>query len=119
MAEYDAPDFMATTPTGPLDARSGAPMGTAGISAGDTNGPVVGRVVVSAPYGTSQLPANRPTVDVTAGDTAGSSDDTPVHTSPLLPGPVADYLTSGAGDGVPVSASSHGRYPWQAHGSDD
>lgn len=113
MAEYDSPDFMATTPTGDFDARTGAPMGTAGISAGDTNGPVVGRVVVSAPYGSSQLPGNRPTVDVTAGDTAGSSDDTPVHTSPLLPGPLDDYL--GAAAGAQTSHVVHGqRYPWQS-----
>lgn len=113
MAEYDAPDFMADTPAGRFDARSGAPMGTAGISAGNTSGAVIGSPVVSAPYGSSQLPANRPTVDVRSGDTSGFSDDTPVHTSPLLPGPLDDYL--GAAAGAQTSHVTHGqRYPWQS-----
>jgi hypothetical protein len=49
--------------------------GSPGDTAAQTGGPVIGSPVVSAPYGSSQLPANMPRLDVTAGDTSGMSSD--------------------------------------------
>lgn len=88
---------------------TGAP-GSQGVVASDKAGPVVGNPVVSAPYGSSQLPENRPRLDVTAGDTSSMSDDMPAHEDAIMAGPVADYLSTGAGDG---SADHWKRYPGQ------
>jgi hypothetical protein len=60
---------------------------------------VVGSPVISAPYGSSQLPVNKPTLTVTAGATAGMSSDQAVQASPISPGPVSGYLNTGAGQG--------------------
>jgi hypothetical protein len=61
-----------------------------------TAGPVVGRPVVSAPFGSSQLPENMPRLPVTSGDTSGFSDDLPVHESFLVP---SHSDVTGAGKG--------------------
>lgn len=55
--------------------------------------------MVTAQYGSSQVPANLPRVPVTVGDTSSMSDDMPVHASPIEPGPAAGYLDTGAGRG--------------------
>jgi cytochrome c1 len=92
-------------------ADSSAP-GSSGASASQTSGPVVGSPVVSVPGASSQVPASRPTVTVTAGDTSGMSDDLPAHASQIMPGPAPDYLSTGAGGGR-ARVDSSGRYPWQ------
>lgn len=79
---------------------TGAP-GSPGDSAGETSGPVVGSPVVSNPQASSQVPENMPRVSVTAGDTSGMSSDQAVQASPITPGPVAGYLSTGAGQGNP------------------
>jgi hypothetical protein len=87
---------------------TGAP-GSAGITAQATSGAEVGNPVVSNPYGSSQLPENKPTLPVTQGDTSGFSDDTPVHASPIMPAD-ASYLSTGAGQG---SGAHYPRRPGQ------
>jgi hypothetical protein len=95
-----------------IPATTGAP-GSSGVSdspAGTGGGAVIASPVVSAPYGSSQLPENKPTLPVTQGDTSGFSDDSPVHESAIVPGPVADYLSTGAGQG---SGAHYPRRPGQ------
>jgi hypothetical protein len=79
-------------------ASSGAP-GSAGVSASETTGGVVGSVqprsVMFAPSGPV------PEVTVRAGDTSSFSDDVPLHPSVLLPGDAGQYLATGAGRGSP------------------
>ena len=81
---------------------TGAP-GSAGIDAAATNGPEIGRPVVSAPFGSSQLEVNRPTVAVLAGDTSGMSDDLAAHVSAIEPGPQSGYLDTGSGSGHTIT----------------
>ena len=83
-------------------ASTGAP-GSEGITdspPGTGGGPVIGRPVVSVPGASSQLPESRPTLSVTAGDSAGMADDLGAHTSAIAPGPLDGYLSDG---------------PWQGH----
>ena len=54
---------------------------------------------MSAPYGSSQLPANRPTVAVLSGDTSSMSSDQAAQASPISPGPSSDYVNTHAGEG--------------------
>jgi hypothetical protein len=99
MAKYDEPGYTDSLPGIGIFPRPDTTPGTTGLSAGTETGPVVGTPVVSTPGASSQVPANMPRATVTAGDTASASDDTPVHTGPLLPGNPGEYLSTGAGDG--------------------
>jgi len=88
MARYDSPGFGDQLPGfGPRSSHDymSAP-GTAGDRAEESFGGVIASPVISAPYGSSQLPANRPRVDVLAGDTSGMSSDQSVQSSVFLPG---------------------------------
>ena len=85
-------------------ASTGAP-GTEGITAAESAGPVVGSPVISAPFGSSQVPANMAHVDVVSGDTSAFSSDRPVNPGPLLPDWQGASVT-GAGSGSP-----HDRHP--------
>jgi hypothetical protein len=96
-------------------ASTGAP-GSPGEPDEAHQGSLIGSPVVSAPYGTSQLPANMPSVDVYQGDTSGFSDDNPVHESPTMPGPASAYLSTGAGQG---HADAWPRHPWQSQAGRD
>jgi hypothetical protein len=58
--------------------------GSQGISAATTHGQVVGTPAVSSLFTSSQVPQNRPALEVTAGDTSGMSDDEAVHTGTFL-----------------------------------
>jgi hypothetical protein len=89
---------------------TGAP-GTAGIDASTTHGDDLGTVTIRVPDG-----GVRPlgTVAVTSGDTSSMSDDLPAHESEITPGPEEDYVSQGPFPDHVVSASSHGRYFWQA-----
>ena len=69
--QYSAPLFGVL---GTGFANTGFP-GSQGDTAGQTEGPVVGSPVVSAPFGSSQLAANMPRQDVTTGDTSAMSSD--------------------------------------------
>src|SRR2546429_664718 len=73
------------------------PPGSAGDLASQSAGPVVGSPVVSAPYGSSQLPANRPALAVKSGDTSSMSSDQAAQSSPISPGPSSAYTDTGAG----------------------
>lgn len=73
--------------------------GSQGDSPGETFGPVVGTPVVSNLYGSSQLPQNRPTLPVTAGDSSSMSSDECAQESPISPGPAGRYTSTGAGEG--------------------
>ena len=77
---------------------TGAP-GSPGLDPDSTTGEVVGTPVVSNPYGSSQLPGNRPTLAVDSGDTSGMSDDVPAHSSVIAPGPQDQYMSTSAGTG--------------------
>jgi hypothetical protein len=70
--------------------------GSVGVLATDTAGGVVGNPQVSLPLASSQVPSNRPTLAVTAGDTSSMSDDQPVHESFLIP---SHSGTTGIGGG--------------------
>ena len=88
---------------------SSAP-GSQGDTASETGGTEVGSPVVSVPGASSQVPASMPRVSVTSGDTSGMSSDQAVQASPITPGPVDAYLTTGAGKG---SGSHYPRRPGQ------
>ena len=98
----------------PLPDGSGAP-GSPGISWHDTNGGTIGNPVVSVQGMSSQLESGRPKQTVAAGDTSGMSDDIPCHTSPIMPGPQDEYLSTGAGEGDGTSKIA--RYSWQQSNS--
>lgn len=92
--------------------------GSPGDSPSESAGPVVGSPVISAPYGSSQLPANRPTLAVTSGDTSGMSSDQAAQASPITPGPASAFTDTGAGAGNPEPydhPSGYGR--WARAGS--
>lgn len=98
-AQYESPPFG----LGGDYTSSGAP-GSPGVQdspAGSGGGSVIATPVVSAPYGSSQLPANLGRVPVTQGDTAGMTSDSPVpQTGDPLTGISLDAITStGAGRG--------------------
>jgi len=80
--------------------------GSQGILASETAGGEVGSPVVSAPFGSSQLPENRPRLLVTGGDTSGFSDDRPIHESFLTP---SHSDTTGIGGGSYGSDHAAGR----------
>jgi hypothetical protein len=87
--------------------HSGAP-GSEGISAAETAGPELGRPVVSNPYGSSQVAANMPTVQVLAGDTCSLSSDAPVPSSggdPLTGLGLDAIASTGAGQGSVISVN--------------
>src|SRR5215472_14204756 len=93
-SQYSSPPFGL-----PGDYASSGAAGTQGVTdqpAGVGGGPVIGRPVISAPYGSSQLDVNMPEIPVTAGDTSAMSDDMPAHASAIMPGPAAAYMDSGA-----------------------
>jgi hypothetical protein len=74
--------------------------GSAGDSAAETTGEVVGSpVVLPGPYASSQVPASLARVDVTAGDTSSMSSDEAAQASVISPGPAASYTSTGAGSG--------------------
>lgn len=74
--------------------------GSPGISATETTGDVVGApVVLSSPYGSSQVPGNLARVPVHSGDTSSMADDLAAHASVIEPGPESAYADTGAGAG--------------------
>jgi hypothetical protein len=81
-------------------ASTGAP-GSAGDTAAQTQGPVIGSPVVSIPGASSQVPANMPAVPVGAGDTSGMSSDQAVGDNfTAISGDAAAGLSAtGAGEG--------------------
>jgi hypothetical protein len=99
-AQYDNAGALFGGATG--YASTGAP-GSPGDTAAQTAGPVIGSPVVSVPFASSQLPANMPRLDVTAGDTSGMSSDQPVGDgfSTLSGVSPAAMSTTGAGQGNP------------------
>lgn len=64
-------------------------------------GSVIASPVISAPFGSSQLPANLDRLPVTQGDTCSLSSDSPVPSSgdPLTGVSLADITETGAGQG--------------------
>jgi hypothetical protein len=96
-AQYQSPPFGLAG-----DYSNSGAAGSPGVTdsaPGVGGGAVIASPVVSAAFDSSQIASNMPTVPVVAGDTSGFSDDLPVHQSPLLPGPPASYMDSGAGEG--------------------
>lgn len=94
---------------------SGAP-GSAGNATNDNPGELgspssIGTVGIPVDGQSYRVP--RAQVSVGQGDTSGFSDDVAAHQDALMGGPQADYLSTGAGHGTVVSATSHGRYSWQ------
>jgi hypothetical protein len=87
---------------------TGAP-GNQGITAAAPAGPQIGTATVTPPYGQAR---DATLVPVYNGDSAGSADDVPAHVSPLTPGPLDGYQSTGAGRGDGTSKIT--RYPWQA-----
>src|SRR5258708_4841678 len=98
-SQYGSPQF--GLDTGPY-ASTGA-TGSAGITASETAGGLLASPVVSTPYASAQIPANRPTVAVMAGDTCSSSADAPVPVTgdPMTGLSLAQVTTTGAGLGSP------------------
>jgi hypothetical protein len=81
VARYDSPNFPDQVP-GFAARNSHDYMSAPGSDSPGDPGPtgqVIGSAVVSAPFGSSQLPENRPVLPVTAGDSCGFSDDKPIH----------------------------------------
>jgi hypothetical protein len=75
--------------------------GSQGDMASQTEGPLVGSPVVSAPFGSSQLPVNTPRLPVLAGDTSAMSSDQAVGDNfTTISGAAQDSMTAtGAGTG--------------------
>lgn len=95
--QYSSPPFN----LGGNYASTGLGAGSPGIQdepPGVGGGGVIAEAVVSAPFGSSQLPENVGHLPVTAGDTSAMSDDMPIHDSPLLPGAAYASVT-GIGGG--------------------
>jgi len=88
MGAYDSPGYLDQIPGfAPRSSHDyGSAPGSAGDRAEESYGPVIGSPAVSAPYGSSQLPANRPEVPVRSGGTSGMSSDQSVQQSIFLPG---------------------------------
>ena len=110
-AQYSDPPFGLSSGIGSTGAPGSSSLGDPG-----PHGPVVGSPQVSVPGASSQLPQNMPVVDVTAGDTAASSWDSPVPPIDPMTGLQADSLLStGSGSGhvggPPHPNSANGRGP--------
>lgn len=86
--------------------------GSQGITASETNGPVVGTATVNPTGLPDGAGRGRVSVPTHSGDTSGMADDLPAHTSDIMVGPLDGYLNTGAGDGNNL-ADAH-RYPWQS-----
>jgi hypothetical protein len=89
-------------------ASTGSP-GSAGIvdsPQGTGGGGVIGSAPVTMPYQSVQG-GPPPATSVTAGDTAGMADDLGAHTSPITPGPLADYLSTGPRPDHTIAGQSH------------
>jgi hypothetical protein len=94
----------------------GSPSPVADAPPGVGGGAVIGSPeILTSTYASSQVPANLPRIPVTQGDTSAFSDDTPVHESPIMPGPASAYLSTGAGQG---HADAWTRRPWQSGAGD-
>jgi hypothetical protein len=88
--------------------HTGSP-GSAGIvdaPQGSGGGGVIGSAPVTMPYQSVQG-GPPPATSVTAGDTAGMADDLGAHTSAIMPGPLADYLSSGPYPDHTIAGQSH------------
>ena len=75
--------------------------GTQGDMASQTQGPTIGDPVVSAPFGSSQLPVNMPRLPVLAGDTSAMSSDQAVgdHFTTISGASQAALAATGSGTG--------------------
>lgn len=108
----DEPGFVARTPTGDFDERSGAPPGTAGITAA-MSAATLATVRVNAsglPDGTGE---GRTPVTVSVGDSCGMSSDAPVPPGgdPLTGLGQTDVCETGAGRGR--NGDHFPRHDWQ------
>ena len=98
MTAYDQPGFRGAFPAAPdgLDARAGAPAGSAPTADGGDEH--LADVTVSELYASTQ--AEQDVVSVGTGDTAGGSD-LPAQASAIVQGGSAGLMDTGAGRGNP------------------
>jgi len=111
MARYDSPGYGDQLPGFPVRNSHdyGSAPGSAGDRAEESYGPVIGMAPVSAPYGSSQLPANRPEVPVRSGDTSGMSSDQSVQPSIFLAG--GEHGSSPSETGAGRGMAGHVHHP--------
>ena len=105
LAGYDSPGYQNLMPgLGDRDSWQTAP-GSAGITAAENAGVVVGSPAVSSVWQSSQLPVSH--VDVLAGDTCAMSSDAPVPAGgdPMTGLSLAQVTQTGAGQGSPRDLS--------------
>ena len=107
LAGYDSPGYQNLMPgLGDRDSWQTAP-GSAGITAAENAGVVVGSPVVSSPFASVQVPGNMPRLDVLSGDTCAMSSDAPVPAGgdPMSGLSLAQVTQTGAGQGSPRDLS--------------